>query len=235
MNHNGIVFIHGAGLGGFIWDEVKSELDFPAFAIDFPNRNQGDKINQHLSFEDYSKAIIKQIKKWKLEKIILVTHSIGGCVGLKVAEYFGERIFGFVGIASAIPSNGNSFLSCLPFPQKFILPLLLNIAGTKPPKSAIETGLCNDLSDRQKKRVVENFTPESKSLYTQKCAAKIPDCERLYIKLIQDKEFLLSMQDKMAVNLKTKNIAALQSGHLPMLSQPKELAKILNGFTKSIL
>lgn len=100
--------------------------------------------------------------------MIIIAHSIGGLIGLRIAECFKDKIIGFVGIGSAIPKNGNSFVSCLSFPQKLIVPLIMKLAGTKPPKSAIKNGLCNDLNPSQAEKVVKNFTAESRCLYTKK-------------------------------------------------------------------
>ncbi|MBK6264895.1 alpha/beta hydrolase [Marivirga sp. S37H4] len=230
MKKNGVLLIHGAGLGSFIWDELIPLLNLPALAVDFPNRKKGDKVNLQLSFKHYSDAVIQQVEQWNIESFVIVAHSVGGCVGLKVAEHFGKRVIGFVGISSVIPSDGNSFISCLPFPQKVIMPVILKIAGTKPPKKAIEIGLCHDLTDMQCQSIMENFTPESKALFKEKCKAEIPNVKKLYIKLLNDQEFPTSMQEKMAENMNTQNIATIESGHLPMLSHTNELAKILNDF-----
>jgi pimeloyl-ACP methyl ester carboxylesterase len=153
MNPKGIALIHGAGLGSFIWNGMVDKLNLPAIALDFPNRNKGDEINKQLRLNDYSNKIIHTLDRWDTEKLIIVAHSIGGCVGLKVAEHFGSRVIGFVGVGAAIPLNGNSFVSCLPFPQNLVMPLVLKLAGTKAPEKAIENGLCSDLSDEQKKLV----------------------------------------------------------------------------------
>ncbi len=226
----GIIFIHGAGLGKFIWNEIEPNLNYSFLMIEFPSRNADDKASFKLIFEDYVVKAISETQNFNKEKLIIVTHSIGGLVGLRIAEHFKAKTIGFAGIGSAIPKNGNSFVSCLPFPQKFIVPLIMKMAGTKPPKSAIESGLCNDLNPSQTKMVVENFTAESKSLYTEKSKTKIPDIKKLYVELTNDKEFPISVQKKMAENLNCKNIVKLESGHLPMLSVPEKLSGILNEF-----
>lgn len=226
----GIIFIHGAGLGKFIWNEIEPYLNYSSLMIEFPNRNANDKANSKLNFEDYVDKAISDTEKFGKEKLIIVTHSIGGLIGLRIAEHFKDKIIGFVGIGSAIPKNGNSFVSCLPFPQKLIVPLIMKIAGTKPPKSAIENGLCNDLSLSQTEKVIENFTAESKNIYTEKSKSNIPDTKKLYLELTNDKEFSLSVQKKMAENLNCENIITLESGHLPMLSVPEKLSEILNKF-----
>lgn len=229
----GLVFIHGAGLGSFIWDEIKPLLNSPSLMVDFPNRNKGEKANSKLSFKDYSDLIIEKVERSEFERIIIVTHSIGGCIGLKVAEYFSKRTVGFVSISSAIPDEGNSYISCLPTLQGIITKMFLRLLGTKPPKTVIIKSLCNDLTSEQSEKIVNNFTPEAITLYTQKCNANIPETNKLYIKLTQDKAFPASLQDNSIANFKTENVITLSSGHLPMISQPGKLVDILNNFSTS--
>jgi hypothetical protein len=64
--------------------------------------------------------------------------SIGGCIGLSLADYFAKKVVSFVGISSAVPTNGNSFIFCLPFLQSLLMPLILNLLGTNPPQKVID-------------------------------------------------------------------------------------------------
>ncbi len=193
----GIVLIQGAGLGSFIWDDLKPLIKNPVLTIEFPNREVGDKANVNLTFDDYKKTAIEQIEKWGIDNFVIVTHSIGGCVGLSLTDYFAKKVVGFVGISSAIPTSGNSFISCLPFPQSLLMPLILNLFGTKPPQKAIEQTLCNDLTSEQTSEIIKRFTPEAKLLYTTKVNYKNIDFIKLYIKLTNDKGFPVQLQDKM--------------------------------------
>ncbi len=152
-----------------------------------------------------------------------------------MSEYFTNKIIGFVGICSIFPVNGKSFLSCFPFPQNILMPLILNIFGTKPPQKTIEQELCNDLTPDQTSEIVKRFTPEAKRLYTTKVHYKKIPPKTLYIKLNNDKSLSLQLQEKMTKNLNIHNIETLGSGHLPMISKPKELADILNDFVKNVV
>ena len=102
----------------------------------------------------------------------------------------------------------------------------LKLAGAKQSDTLTEEGLCNDLNKTQRDPIVSKFTPETSLLYTQKCNASIPNCKKLYIKLIQDKEFPISMQNKMARNLKTDMVKEIISGHLPILFKTNKTNKI---------
>jgi len=229
----GVILINGAGLGSFIWKDLEPLINYPTLAIDFPNREKGDKANQKITFDNYLKSAINQIEEWNKEKIIIVAHSIGGCLGLRLCDFFGNKVDGLIAISSAIPKSGKSFASCLPYPQKILLPILLNLFGTKPPEKSIQSELCNDLSSAKGSEIVNRFTPESKLLYTTKINYNSLPNRRLYLKLTNDKAFPIMIQNKMADNLNAQNIVELESGHLPMISKPKELAEIINKFVKN--
>ncbi|WP_067142279.1 alpha/beta fold hydrolase [Oceanivirga salmonicida] len=233
-NKIGIVFINGAGLNSSIWNDLKQRIDNPILCIDFPNRKSNDKQNLKLTFDDYLNKTIVEIKKWENNDFIIVAHSIGACIGLKVAEQFKKELKGFVAIGSVIPKSGQSFVSSLPFPQKLLFPILLSLFGTKPPKKSIETELCNDLTPEITSKIVNEFTPEAKALYTTKIIFDLPETKRLYVKLINDKSISIDLQNKMAKNLNATKIENIDSGHLPMISKTKELATILSDFTSEI-
>jgi pimeloyl-ACP methyl ester carboxylesterase len=226
----GIVFIHGAGMNSSIWEATKKRIANPVLLIDFPNRKTEGNQNAQVTFDDYVKSTVAEITNWEHSHFIIVAHSIGACVGLKVAEHFKNRVSGFVAIGSVIPKSGQSFASSMPFPQSIVLPIILTLLGTKPPKKMIEAELCNDLTPEATSIIVSEFTPEAKELYTTKIRFELPDKKRLYIKLTNDKSIPIEFQEKMAQNLKATTIEVMDSGHLPMLSKPAELARVLNEF-----
>lgn len=226
-NTMGIVFISGAGLPSAIWDGLKSNLKVPVLTVDFSDRTK-------LTFDGYVNRAATAIADWGNHHFILVAHSIGALVGLKVAERFKERLKGFVAIGSVIPKSGQSFASSMPFPQNLILPILLSLFGTKPPKKSIETELCHDLPLDTTVNIVNNFTPEAKALYTTKIHFDLPGTRRLYIKLSDDRTITPDMQDQMIKNFNATEVKTIHSGHLPMLSKPDELASILNDFMTDI-
>lgn len=158
-----IIFIHGAGLGGWIWDDVIRRMDQPALPVDLPNRGNGHA-NKDLKMSDYFQAVVSQIDNWDKDRFVLVCHSLGGALGLRIASHYGQRVAAFVGFGAAIPVNGGSFASALPFPQKFILPLIMRMAGTRPPDAAMRKGLCNDLTEEKTGEVIRRFTPESRKV-----------------------------------------------------------------------
>jgi len=233
MDNTVIVMIHGAGLGAWIWRDVRPLLKGHSYAANFPGREPLPAPSNLVTLDDYANAVIEQIQHREKEHIILVGHSIGALVALKAAKHFGKRISGFVAIASPIPKDGGSFMSALPLGQRLMLKLALR-KGTKPPDDLIRKAYCNDLKPEQAEEVVRRFVAESPHLYTDKCLATPPETRKLYIQTSIDNQLPMRYQMKMAGNLDAQEMLTIRAGHLPMLSEPKELADMLNRFIDQV-
>ncbi|MFC4598252.1 alpha/beta fold hydrolase [Cohnella hongkongensis] len=230
----GLVFVHGAGLNGRIWERVADGLNYPCLFAEFPGRDGEEERRLKLTLKQYTDTVVRQVEEWGVGRIVLVAHSLGGLAALQAAEELQNRMAGFVAVGAAIPKPGGSFLSALPWPKRTILSLLMRKMGTKPPESAIRAGLCSDLSPEDADSVVKGFVPEAFRVYTDRFDGPLPDVPRLYIRLEKDKEFGSSLQARMIRNFAPQQVRTLETGHLPMLGDPAGLRKLLLEFMSSV-
>ncbi|MBB6672140.1 alpha/beta fold hydrolase [Cohnella nanjingensis] len=226
----GYAFVSGAGLRGGIWNEVVEGFDEPCLALEYPARDAEAEERRSLSLEDYVAELKRQLERWEVERFILVAHSLGGALALRLAAEMPDRVAGFAAVGAAIPRGGGSFLSALPWPKRLLLSVILRRAGTRPPASAIRAGLCNDLPAAQADIIVRDFVPESVRVYTDRTEAPMPEAPKLYVKLAKDKEFGSALQDRMRANLSPDAVRSLDTGHLPMLGDPQGLRLALQSF-----
>ncbi|MBM7568625.1 alpha/beta fold hydrolase [Paenibacillus sacheonensis] len=228
----GFMFIHGAGLRGNVWEAVTSGLDVPVLLADFPYRDGSEQTRLALTLDDYASHLCGQAESWNIPRVIVVAHSIGGVLALQVAEALLKRgrLAGLAAVGAAIPGRGGSFLSELPLVKRALLRIVMRVAGTRPPESAIRTGLCNDLPESQSAGIVQAFVPEARRIYSDACHAGVPDVPSLYVKLTRDREFSPALQDRMIANLGPGTVRQLDTGHLPMLGNPDGLRAILQSF-----
>ena len=113
--------------------------------------------------------------------------------------------------------------------------LAFNLAGTKPPASAIIKSLCYGINEELADKIVHDFKPESTHLYTDTTSAdSLPSCKALYLITLTDKALPSSLQVKIARNLPNAKNISIASGHLPMLSHPNELTDYINEFIQSV-
>lgn len=230
----GLVFIYGAGLGTWIWNDLSHSIDIPCLFLDYPGRDHDSKSTKGLTIPDYSDFLSTKINDWHYDKIIIIAHSIGGVIALDTLKKISPKMIGFIAISASIPNSGESFLSSFPWIGKILMKCLYRILGTKPPESVIKKGLCNDLSKDQTNEVFRRFTPESRAIYEQKITYNLLDIPKLYIKLTNDAAFGIQLQEKAIGHLKPEKVIELNTGHLPMISKPNDLAKIINEFTSKV-
>ncbi|WP_152039457.1 alpha/beta fold hydrolase [Salinigranum salinum] len=230
----GFVLVHGAGLDVWVWDELISRMQAPTLSAVFPAREADQSVRDDLRLADYTEAVTEQVEEWETSRVILVAHSIGGAVCMEVASRLGDRLTGFVGLSAGIPEPGQSFLSCFPFHQRVVQQAILRFAGTRPPERIIRGSLCAELPDEQADRIVTEFVPESRYLYTDPVDGIIPDVPTRYVQTGADKSITPDQQAKMATTLGTDDVVTLDTGHLPMLSCPDEVASVLDEFRTRI-
>ncbi|WP_267643495.1 alpha/beta fold hydrolase [Haloarchaeobius amylolyticus] len=226
----GFVLVHGAGFDVWIWEELVSLVDAPMLPVRFPARAAEQPVRDNLQLVDYVEAIVKQIEEWDVSTVILVGHSIGGSICVEVADRLSDCTAGFVGLCAAIPECGQSFMSCLPFHEQVVQRFIMRLVGTKPPERIIKRSLCAELTDEQADDVISRFVPESRHLYTDPVNGSIPNVLRMYIQTQNDESIHPDQQVTSAETLGTNEVITLNSGHLPMLSCPRELASILLQF-----
>ncbi|WP_248924575.1 alpha/beta fold hydrolase [Paenibacillus hamazuiensis] len=226
----GFLFINGAGLDSRIWGKVTDRLNSPCKVVEFPYREGSADARKELSLADYAAHLKKQADEWEIPRFILVAHSLGGLFALRLAPELRGRLAGIAAVGAIIPKDGGSFLSAMPFPKRLLLSAVLRKVGTRPPDSAIRSGLCSGLTPEEAEEIVRGFVPEAVRVYTDPVESHVPDIPKLYVRLTGDKELHPPMQNKMIANFSPHVIRDLNTGHLPMISNPAGLSTILAEF-----
>jgi pimeloyl-ACP methyl ester carboxylesterase len=228
MSDFSVIYISGAGLRGYIWNDIVDELNMPSLVIDYKDA--------HSSLSGYIDEAMRRLSGLDNQRFIIVAHSAGGVIGGEVAKRLGDKLIGLIAISAIIPQPSQSFVSSLPIPQKFIMPILLKLAGTTPPETSIRNSLAKGLPQEQKDKIVNDFRAEGIGLYTDKTSgSSIPKVPILYVVTTNDAEFTKTFQLAQAKNLNAKSIEYIDSGHLPMISHHHELSQLISTFCKSIV
>lgn len=231
MSKCGLIFLPGAGLGPFIWNPILPHLDFPSYSITYPSNAFRDNIG----LNSYISSAVEQIENTGYDDIFFICHSIGGVLAMPLLDNFYGRVKGICGISCVTPEPGENFISCLPLPNRWILSLLIRFSGTKPTASSIKAGLCNGLSENETEDVIINFRPESTRLYFDACNHSNRLINPAYVICKLDNELSVATQHKMAKKMGAKHLYEIESGHLPMMSNPKKLASIIHSYINMVI
>lgn len=220
ISQSPIVFLSGAGLPEWIWDDIRAALPVDSMVPAYPKEDGA-------TLGDYAEAVRSQVR-WPV--FTLVAHSAGGVVATELISRGPKRVDGFLAISASLPAAGQSFFSALPFPQKAILPVIVKMSGTRPPEKAMRSGLANGLDERLVDRIVREFSPESQRFYRDRVGAASYPSRSGYILTHSDREFPVSMQERFRKRLGSGWTRSIETGHLPMVQKPAELGGYIREF-----
>jgi pimeloyl-ACP methyl ester carboxylesterase len=215
--HHAILFISGAGLPAWIWDDVQ-ELMGGSHQVSVaarPARIAG------AGLRDYAEAAIGSAPTGRFA---VVAHSSGGVIGAEIARLAPERVSAFLAVTAVIPKPGGSFLSAMPAPNRWVLGAVMRFAGTRPPNAAIQRGIAHGLDDQTTDRIIADFIPESVDLYRDKIALHSWNGRCGYIFTQRDRGLPIAVQRRSAERLGPDWTDHLDTGHLPMIENPRALA-----------
>jgi pimeloyl-ACP methyl ester carboxylesterase len=230
----GFVLIAGAGLGTWIWDGVAGELRQPALPVAIPGRELSGRALRRFTLAAAADELADAARGWtEPERIVVVGHSLAGVLAPEVARRLGERTAAVVFVGALAPREGQRALDLMSAQNQFFVHLfgLLRPSGMKPPASALRKELCNDLDAATTAQVVDQFepVPEAPRLYRDPVTWDgVPDVPRLYVQLLRDQSVRPDDQARMAAAIEAE-VVTMDSGHMPMLGRPGELAAILGG------
>jgi pimeloyl-ACP methyl ester carboxylesterase len=227
----GLVLLHGAMLGRWIWARVEPLLAGPAIAVDLPGRGTRPADVTKLTLEDVVDSVTSDIESWAVERVVLVAHSLSGILVPALISRLPDRAVRAVFVSAAIPEPGAAYLDVLPRSERLFLRIVLltQRKGLLTPGWAARRALCNDLDEPTTRLVLERLTREAPGLYHAPVPGDIPpSTPTLYVKLTSDQGFSPAVQDQMIARLPAPRLEEMDAGHLPMLGHPDHLAAILN-------
>jgi predicted alpha/beta hydrolase family esterase len=230
----GIVFMHGAGMGKWIWKYIEPLLKNPYI---MPARwDTASNIPVvKIKAEDCIKHIIKQVNNAGFEKIVLVAHSGSGVIAPQVASGLQGRVKHILYVAANVPFQGKNALDMLPLLPRIMNAIMIALMakGFKMPKKNMEKVIretfCNDCNEETIQYMLANeLVAEPPALAFFRANYKgIPETSCTYIRTMKDKTLSPAAQEKMAKAAGCM-IVDIDSGHMPMLSMPDEFADMIN-------
>ncbi|MGJ9373229.1 alpha/beta fold hydrolase [Nesterenkonia sp. CF4.4] len=219
-----LLFLSGAGLPSWIWDEVRSLVEAPTRVAPRPDTGT--------SVADYARAALEAAPA---ERFMLVAHSSGGVVAADlVLSAVPGRITGVLGIAAVVPREDACFVTSMPFLQRLVLPVVMRVVGTRPPESSIRKGLGAGLDEITTQRLVDDLSPEPREYFTSCAADPAALCAlpaRGYLLTTEDPEMPPTLQRRFAARLNPTETFDVPAGHLPMLSHPRVVAAAISSLS----
>jgi pimeloyl-ACP methyl ester carboxylesterase len=232
------VLVHGGGFAGSCWDPLIPLLDGPAYAVDLPGRGDRPGDLATVTIAQFVSAVCDVITDNDLTEVVLVGHSMAGLTLPGVAERVPSRLRRLVFVSCTVPTHGTSLAEVLADLSPAVGGLAEHIGddglvvdGRGVLHSVVAGEMfCNDMDELLTAFTLERMVPEALGVLGEPCdltglRQPIP---RTYVRLTQDASVGVDAQNQMIATIGSAEVADLESGHMAMISHPRELAALLN-------
>lgn len=225
------VLIHGGGHTARCWEPVVPLLDAPALALDLPGRGAHPAPLDEVHLADWISSAVADIEGADLRDIVLVGHSMAGLSLPGVVERIHARLRHVVFVSCAVPPHGGTLVDLLPPDIVAIVEQSTpSPEGTALPPHAVRAMQCYDMDDAQtaftlEVVVAEAYWPVRDIVSLDGLRHPVP---RTWLKLLGDRTFPPDQQEEMARRAGCDTVTEIDSGHMAMISHPRELAAALN-------
>lgn len=221
------VMVAGAWLGGWAWDELAAELRARGHEVRAPTLSglagRGDVPADP---ETHVRDVVAEVDRLGPGGVVLVGHSYAGVPVGQAAERIGARLSRVVYVDANVPVHGESFLSG--WPSEEVRRSIAEHGGVWPPPPAGEFA-GQGLTDDQIARILARATPHPGATLTGPAVldGSPGDLRATYVKCLLDGE---DPPPDAAAHLAGGRweLVRMETGHWPMFSRPRELARILH-------
>ncbi|PKF76651.1 hypothetical protein CW749_25570 [Vibrio sp. vnigr-6D03] len=232
-----LVFVHGAHFNAESWKQVSGSLSSniqPVF-VDLPGRMESENA-EIITLSSSAKSLCREIKALE-GNIHFAAHSQGGAivnqaVGLCPSNQFQSITY----ITAVAPQQGETAFGSLSKQDEanYFEGVRYNETSHRMvigDSTKFAETFAQDANEKQKDILQRLSLSEPAHIAEEKVAFEPSNMERIkkhYVFASNDKIISLESQLKIAKNAQIKSVYAMQTGHLPMLTDSEGLARILN-------
>lgn len=222
------ILVAGAWLGSWAWEGVARDLRAAGHgAHPLTLSGLADKQDVPAGQRTHVDDIVAEVERLDLRDVVLVGHSYAGIPVGQAAERIGDRLARVVFVDAVVPVDGESFASLWWQGQQAFEGILDDGDGWWLPHAAEFDG--QGLDSEQVARIASGATPHPGATLTEPAVLErsLAELPATYVKCLLDGE---EPSDDVADLLKSEpwRLVEMDTGHWPMFSQPRELARILH-------
>jgi pimeloyl-ACP methyl ester carboxylesterase len=222
------VLVAGAWLGAWAWDDVVPELRAAGHGA-HPVTLSGlaEKQGVPAGLQTHVQDIVDEVERRELRDVIVVGHSYSGIPAGQAAERIGDRLARVIFVDANVPADGESFVSGWPDGRATVEASMAANRGFWAPLTAADYA-GQGLTGEQIARIVGGSTPHPGATLTDPAVLARPlgELPATYIKCLLDGPEPGPDVAKLLTGEHWR-LVEMHTGHWPMFSQPRALARIL--------
>jgi pimeloyl-ACP methyl ester carboxylesterase len=230
-----IILVHGSWHGAWCWDKVTPLLERAGHRVvapDMPGHGEDRRPIEQVTLPAYVERVMDCIdaEPESAGPVVLVGHSLGGCIITQTAEYRPGRIQVMVYIAGMMPMNGQSVLD-LRAPESLVTQ---NVVLSEDKRSslvrdeALKPAFYADCADEDVEWARAHLVPQATAPIgtpvhtTAENFGRVP---RVYIECLRDRAIPPGVQRRMIEAQPPRHVFSMNTSHTPLFSAPEELVR----------
>jgi pimeloyl-ACP methyl ester carboxylesterase len=236
-----IVLVHGALAGAWCWEPVLPGLRAAGHepeCFDLPGSGEDSTPVAEVTLDAYAARVCDVLAQGA--PAVLVGHSMGGMVVTQAAALSPEHVQRLVYVAAFLPSDGQSLMDLVAFPEAAGDQVQANLVvdgeppvGTLPAEAARDAlfGCCDD---RQAAWGVKHLGPQAVLPFTHPVRVQAATADafealpRAYVTCTRDRAIPPAMQRRMFEAGGCDPVIEIETDHAPWISRTDELVAAIN-------
>ncbi len=230
------VLVHGGSFDERTWQTLTPLLEHDAVLVNQPGRplNPVDDITS-IGLPAYRQNVADAVRSTTGD-VVLVGHSMAGIslgAGIAAAP---DRVRHAVFLSCAVPPEGNNMYTLVDGDVAETASQGLEGDYIPVSREMLRDLMAHDLTPEQEALAASIMVPEPARPFRDPAtlAGYELDVPKTWIRCTEDQIFPSALQDLMAERVGATAVEDLAAGHLAMLSQPEQLAGILNRIARSV-
>lgn len=237
------ICIHGALMGGWSWDKLRSALESAGHEVitpDLPGRSEDPRAHVDINLMTHVDSLEAYLQKAS-HPVVMLAHSMGGIVASMLAERHPDRVRKLIYLTAYAPRNGESLAEV--FEDYFKNPVDYDAATMSirrglqwEPEAVIEIAYsdCNDETQAiiRQKLCDEPAQPSFDKLVLS--SERFGQVDKAYVTVKGDRVIPLELQVKMADWHEIGARIEMVGEHGPMLSDPDGLVDKLADLLEAV-
>jgi pimeloyl-ACP methyl ester carboxylesterase len=227
-----LVLVHGGSFAASCWDLVVPLVDGPVLAVDLPGRGAHPAPLDSVTLADGAASLVADVDAAGFDEVVLVGHSLAGCVLPGAIGRLGARVRHAVFVAATVPSHGASALDMLDPAIKAMAEeaIASGSGGGTLDLDVARVVFGNDLDDERFAWMAGRMVPEAPGVIAEPvdlAPMRTGAFERTWIRPIHDAIVDPARQLDFAGNVGRCEVVDLDAAHMCMISEPEALATLL--------
>jgi len=222
-----VVLVHGGRCTGAIWSRMAPLLARPWLAVDLPGRNDPTHHAQ-ATFSGWAQAVVDDMDAARMDRAVLIGHSMGGGTLAAMARLHPERVAAVVCFSAVVPPDGRPFLEGLSEQQQAYMHANREAGASTLPRSPV--GEVEPLTDDRAFVIAAQSSEALGPFFEPVSLEGLANVRLGFVKLMRDRSIEAARQEVFIDRMRAFGpceVREVAANHMAMANSPAASAEAI--------